>query len=229
MRRRWIGSFGLFVLVAALLGPAARVEADSIASTSTYFSTRQDNRRCASPRCGGLWVKRLNQARTTCPDRVARAECYVPGFDATAVTTDANVTSYITARLYRGYAIVRGTLDAKTYAGFGNLGVLRITQVWDAATEAPAIGTAYLVRDSGIRCPATPCASFHIADLNTTASRNITDLMLAIPNVADDTVEAAFDAIGTDKILVVGTIIRHQTNVTLSATQFYLRLQIRSP
>jgi hypothetical protein len=174
-------------------------------------------------------VKRLNQARTTCPDRVARAECYVPEFDATAVTTDANVRSYVVGRLSSGSAIVRGTLDAKTYAGFGNLGVLRITQVWDAATGGPAIGIAYLVQDSGIRCPGTPCASFHIANLNTTASRNITDLNLKIPNVADDTVEAAFDAIGTDKILVVGTIISHQPSVTLRATQFYLRLQIRSP
>jgi hypothetical protein len=130
-----------------------------------------------------------------------------------------------------GYALARGTLAAKTYRGYGNLGVLRATEIWDSATSTPPTGTVYRVRDSGIRCVGVaPCASLHTANLNTTTSRNITHLNLeAVPNVSSTATAEARGDIGEGlSILVSGTITTKSNRVTLTATQFYRPLQIPS-
>src|SRR5215207_155196 len=54
---------------------------DSLASTSSFYTFRRDVRRCASPRCGGLFVNLVNQSRTRCADNRFRNECYVGTID----------------------------------------------------------------------------------------------------------------------------------------------------
>ncbi|HMJ26230.1 MAG TPA: DUF6748 domain-containing protein, partial [Pyrinomonadaceae bacterium] len=41
-------------------------EPDSLSSTSTFYTVREDMRRCASPMCGGYFVKRVNLPLTRC-------------------------------------------------------------------------------------------------------------------------------------------------------------------
>src|SRR5690349_18918655 len=56
--------------------------ADSVASTSTFYSVRQDMRRCVWPACGGYWVTRVNQPSTRCADNKLHEEgCYVVDMD----------------------------------------------------------------------------------------------------------------------------------------------------
>jgi hypothetical protein len=51
-------------------------------ATAVYYSVRPDNlRKCASPFCGGSFVKALNRRRTPCGDGTLAQECYVTGFD----------------------------------------------------------------------------------------------------------------------------------------------------
>ena len=223
------GLIGLLMVAGMLIGsPAPPVEADSVAATSTYFIARRDTRRCPSPLCGGFWVRRVNKLTTTCADGVTRAECYVPKINTKPVSTEEeHDTPYIADRVASGAAIVRGTLKPKDYPVHGNLGVLRVTEVWDSATGELPRGTVYRVRDSGIRCIGTPCPIFHTTILNTTTSRNVTDLILAsVTNVSNEAIDDAFEDILTEHILVAGDITSAPGTVKLTATQFYLTVRL---
>ena len=185
---------------------------DSLASTSSFYSFRRDLRRCASPRCGGLFVKLVNQARTRCSDNRFRSECYVGNIEWDGQTQPDN-----------DRALLRGTIRPR-----GQFGTFRVSEVWQAASANQPSGTFYRVRDRGIRCIAAPCATHHEATLNSTASRNIAGVDLAGAGAPDNAMsEALAGMTTTDGVLVSG----HHSPVTgpagrsvmLKATQFYLR------
>ncbi|MBD2249122.1 DUF6748 domain-containing protein, partial [Nostoc sp. FACHB-888] len=46
-----------------------------------YYTVRRDFRRCASPICGGYFIKQVNLKATPCLDGVFRSECYVSAID----------------------------------------------------------------------------------------------------------------------------------------------------
>lgn len=202
-------------------------KADAISTVSTFFTARRDTRRCVSPLCGGIWVKRLNQAETKCVDGVWRSECYVPAANYAALDATENEMVYLNDRLAGGAMIVRATLANKTYQSFGNLGVLKVTEAWDAATSGAPTGTFYAASDSGIRCITTPCASIHLAKLNTTTSGNITDLNLTtVSNVSDEAITRAWTQLSEGRILVAGSLASGAGGaVKLTASQFYLEWQ----
>ena len=60
---------------------AAAPEVDSLASTSSFYTIRRDLRRCASPMCGGYFVKLVNQSRTRCHNGRFMNECYVASIE----------------------------------------------------------------------------------------------------------------------------------------------------
>jgi len=85
----------LFLGVPALY--AAAPEIDSIAGTSTFYSIRRDLRRCASPMCGGYFIKLANNSRTRCANGRNMNECYVATIEWNGLPENDR-------------AIVRGTL-----------------------------------------------------------------------------------------------------------------------
>lgn len=185
---------------------------DSLASTSSFYSFRRDLRRCASPRCGGYFVKLVNQTRTRCADGRYQRDCYVASID------------------WRGQAepdsdrgLLRGTIRRK-----GEFGEFRVKEVWKAASASQPSGTFYRVHDRGLHCIAAPCATHHEAKLNSTASRNIAGVDLEGAGAPENLVGDASQAMTSpDGILVSGT----HSLVTgpagrmqmLKASQFYLR------
>jgi hypothetical protein len=192
---------------------------DSLASTSSFYSFRRDLRRCASPRCGGYFVKLVNQARTRCADNRWQSECYVARIDWNGETEPDSE---------RG--LLRGTIHCgRGQFGFpGRYGWLSVSEVWRAGSENQPIGTFFRVRDRGIRCIAAPCATHHEARLNSTVSRNIAGVDLAGANASDNVLSEATAAMTTtDGILVsgdhapvTGPAGRSQM---LKASQFYVR------
>src|SRR5687767_15636363 len=50
---------------------------EPLAGSGEYYLLRRDVRRCASPLCGGYFVKRVNQSRTRCANGRWMRECYV--------------------------------------------------------------------------------------------------------------------------------------------------------
>lgn len=185
---------------------------DSLASTSSFYSFRRDLRRCASPRCGGYFVKLVNQSRTRCADGRSQKECYVAEID------------------WRGQAepdsdrgLLRGTIRRK-----GQFGEFRVTEVWQAASANQPADKFFRVRDRGLRCIAAPCPTHHEATLNSTASRNIAGVDLSGAGAAESVVSEATQAMTSpDGILVSG----NHSPVTgpagrmqmLKASQFYVR------
>ena len=202
-----------FLLAVPVVNMAAP-EADSAASTSSFYSIRRDVRRCASPMCGGYFIKLVNQSRTRCANGRLMPECYVASIEWNALPEPPN-----------NNALVRGSLSMGSDRRFG---VLHAREVWLAASDKQPSGTFYRVRDRGIRCIAAPCKTHHEATLNSTAHRNIAGVDLTGAGAPDNVVGDALAAMtNPDGVLVAGV----NTPVTgpagraqmLKGTQFYTR------
>lgn len=185
---------------------------DSLASTSSFYSFRRDLRRCASPRCGGYFVKLVNQSRTRCADNRFASECYVADID------------------WRGQpepdsdrGLLRGTIRRK-----GQFGEFRVSEVWQAASANQPAGKFFRVRDRGLRCIAAPCPTHSEATLNATASRNIAGVDLSGAGAPENLVSDANQAMTSrDGILVSGnhSVVSGPAGrmQMLKAAQFYVR------
>ena len=209
----------LLVLALVLAVPAVQTAApapDPVSTTSTFYSIRRDLRRCASPMCGGYFIKLVNQSRTRCANGRSMSECYVATIEWNRQPEPDN-----DGALVRGKLISRG--DRR-----GRYGVLDAREVWLPASGNQASGTFFRVRDRGIRCIAAPCETHHEAKLNTSVSRNVAGVDLAGANASENAVSEALTAMtGPDGMLVSGS---HEPvtgpagrSQTLKATQFYLR------
>jgi hypothetical protein len=194
----------------------AAPEVDSLASTSSFYTIRRDLRRCASPMCGGYFVKLVNQTRTRCHDGRSMKECYVASIEWSGQGEPQD-----------DRALVRGSLS--TLPGHrGRFGVLQAREVWLPAGNNQASGTYFRVRDRGVRCIAAPCETHHEARLNSSVSRNIAGVDLSGAGATDGGESEATTAMTSPEgVLVAGV----HTRVTgpagrsqmLKATQFYLR------
>jgi hypothetical protein len=124
--------------------------------------------------------------------------------------------------------LVRGDLSQRSYPRFGQMGVLRVTEAWRAATERQPQGTFYRVKDLNIRCITHPCLSYQAEKLNTYVTRKLAGVELGGARATEQSVSEAQRAMtGADGILVAGNLapVRGPAGraETLRATQFYLR------
>lgn len=185
-------------------------------NNSTYYTVRPDVRRCVSPMCGGYWVSRVNQSLTRCSNGSWRPECYVAEIDwKGAVPVEA-----------RG-ALLRGTVVARKFRHFGNLGTFRATESWRGATDKPPAGLFYRIRDRGLRCITHPCLTHVEMRLNARTITNIAGVDFESLGVSDELISKA----NTAMMQPLGLIVTGNHAVvtgpggkaeTLKATQFYL-------
>jgi hypothetical protein len=193
------------------------VSPDAVNATSTFYSLRRDLRRCVSPLCGGYLVKRVNMASTRCANGRFMSECYVAAIDWDGQPqTDS-------ARL-----LVRGTIVAKRFGRFGNLGELRVSESWKSIGANQSVGTYYLVRDRGVRCITFPCPTHHEAKLNSSVSRNIAGVNLDGAGLGENNAPVAYAAMtGPDGLIVTGRDVvvtgPGGRSFELKATQAYVR------
>ncbi|HEY5884455.1 MAG TPA: DUF6748 domain-containing protein [Pyrinomonadaceae bacterium] len=182
----------------------------------TYYTLRPDLRRCASPMCGGFFVKRVNHARTICADGRRLTECYVAEIDWNGQPSGE-------ARMM----LVRASLIHRPFSRSRRFGVLRVLESWRAATERPPIGTVSRVRDLGIRCITHPCLTHEEERLNSNYQRKVAGVELNGAHASPDSVAAAHQRmtapegviVAATPAIVTGPAGRAQT---LRATQFYL-------
>ncbi len=207
------------VLVLALVGAVPFIATTTPSpdpSTSSFYTIRRDLRRCASPMCGGYFIKVVNQSRTRCVNGRSMSECYVASIEWNGQPEADN-----------DGALVRGTLVPRGNRS-GKFGFLSVREVWLPAAGNQASGTFFRVRDRGIRCIAAPCETHHEAKLNTGVSRNVAGVDLAGANPSENAVSEALTAMTSpDGLLVIGS---HEPvtgpagrSQMLNATQFYLR------
>ena len=230
----------LFVLFALALGALAACDADAPATTlnddaaagarssaaTAYLVVRADLRRCAAPMCGGFFVSRANYATVKCADGGFKAECYVPGASFASLGLDDGEADYVTGRMRAGHAIVRGSIAPRSYSGFGNLGILNVTEAWDAWTDQAPTGTLRAVASTGIQCIAAPCPTLHATELNRNAhDTQITGLDLSALNAAEESKDAAMNLAYTDRLLTAGEIENCAGNeVVLHASQVFKKV-----
>jgi hypothetical protein len=190
---------------------------ESSSSNSIFYSMRPDFRRCIAPLCGGYFVKRVNQSRTRCANGRLMAECYVAEIDWSDQP-----------QIEPGKALLRGRVVERRFGTFGNLGALRVTEAWQAASDQMPAGTFYRVRDRGVRCITFPCPTHREAKLNSAYSRDIAGVDLNGSGAGRELISEASAAMaGTEGVLVAGDHVPVNgpggKSQTLKATQFYLR------
>ena len=189
---------------------------DDRASTSGFYSFRRDLRRCASPLCGGYFIRLVNQSRTRCANNRFQRECYVASIEWNGQAEPDNQR-----------ALLRGSMRARGDRN-GRYGVLHVSEVWHAASSNQADGTFYRVRDRGLKCITHPCETHHEATLNSSAYRNIAGIELVGAGASDDLMNQANEAMTSQGgILISGfhSPVRGPAGRSqmLKATQFYLR------
>jgi hypothetical protein len=191
-------------------------ESSTLAENSTFFIIRSDMRKCASPMCGGYFVKQVNQPTTRCANGRNMAECYVADIDWNgAPEVDARQA------LVRGSLVTRGDRN-------GTYGTLKVTETWETLSSDKPNGDYYRVRDLGIRCIAAPCETHSEFKLNTALAEKIAGVGLASNDGSPDALNQALKAMtGPEGVIVVGinTTVTGPagSKQTLKATQFYLR------
>lgn len=212
--------FRVLILSLFLGGPVASAtapEVDSLASTSTFYTIRRDFRRCASPMCGGYFIKLVNHSRTRCANGRYMNECYVAEIQWDGQPEPQNAS-----------AQVRGSVSARNFGRRGIFGVLRAREVWLPASDKQPSGTIYRVRDRGVRCIAAPCETHHEAKLNTSVSRNIAGVDLSGAGAPENSVSEATTTMTTPEGVIIAGVHERVSgpagrSLMLKATQFYLR------
>ncbi|MFO0665041.1 MAG: Kazal-type serine protease inhibitor family protein [Polyangiaceae bacterium] len=207
-------------------------EALSTNRNADYFiATRPDFRKCSAPMCGGVYVKRVNQARTVCADGRAAAECYVGTFSAAGLGFSADEQSDLVAKFKEGKIVVRASLGR--HNGSSIIGKLKVAEVWEGASGAVADGTFYRVADNGVRCIQAPCPSTTMYTLNSRETNTVTAVNLDTnPPASAQEVSSARRAIGTSEgILISGGIAiprciqGTRCGPVAMTTEFYLRVK----
>jgi len=182
-----------------------------------FYLVRADRRRCISPLCGGYWLKQVNSPVTRCANGRWMKECYVAEIDWNEQP-----------EVEPNKAVLRGRIVPRRFPRFGNLGALRATESWQSATDGPAAGKFFRVKDRGVRCITHPCLSHQATILNGTRIENIAGVDLSSAGVSGEQIsEAAAAMTHTEGVIVAGnyaTVTGPAGRAkTLKATKFYLR------
>jgi hypothetical protein len=131
--------------------------------TSTYYQLRPDLRRCASPLCGGFFMRRVNQSSTRCADGSLRSECYVAELELDELGLSAEQQQKLllnsTAFLLRG-RIVPAVIEGFRLARFD------ASEAWGGHSGGKPSGTFYRAHNLGIVCIDFPCPSYQGQKLN---------------------------------------------------------------
>jgi Kazal-type serine protease inhibitor domain len=212
---------------------AAESDLKAVAGAGYFIVTRHDDRRCVSPLCGGVFVKKANLTKTRCADGTLQTECYVGSFDYSPVGFSSDEVATFGERFGSKFAVVKATMRVQNFNG-NKLGQLRVTEAWNGAADVVATGGFYRIADNGIRCITTPCPSTSATELNrSNPGFNIIDTNLTNVSASQADLDAAGAALGTKEgILAAGGIAtpRCAANAVncgpfFSPENFYLRVK----
>lgn len=185
---------------------------------SEFFALTRDMRRCASPLCGGYWVRALNRILTRCADGSAARQCYVAEADFRAAGGEPVIDGT--------GIVVRGAIESNVYPDFGNLGRFVAVGAFSPVSSNAATGAYFRVVDNGIRCITEPCFSVATELLNTGVAFNVSDFDLSQAGASAEELEAASAAVAAGGLIVAGTLSLRSgqagLGIQLRASQFFL-------
>jgi hypothetical protein len=159
----------LVAFVGALTGAGTGAALPPPVVARSIYVVQPDPRLCPSPLCGGYWVSRANHARARCHDGLLRPRCYV------AIAVSTSTRKPLTAGLPAN-ALVRAVMGSWTFDGFGDLGAVIVTDLWEPVSQTPPTGDFFRLRDTGIRCIRAPCFSLRAWRVNRPFSVTVSDL-----------------------------------------------------
>ncbi|MBN3905188.1 MAG: hypothetical protein HWQ35_00930 [Nostoc sp. NMS1] len=195
-----------------------------------YYTVRRDFRKCASPICGGYFIKLVNLKATPCLDGVFRSECYVSAIDWSSL----KVSPYELVKIQDddgSRVILRGNIVPVTFPPFGEFGNLRVKEAFYTATNASAKGTFVAIKDNGIRCITTPCFSTDKLVLNKPKISPVSSIDLSQAGATQKQLDAATSEIFGQGLIAVGktevveNVDPTKRDTKFVATQFYLRVE----
>jgi Kazal-type serine protease inhibitor domain len=175
-------------------------------NTGYFVVTRQDMRKCASPMCGGVFVKRANQALTRCADGTMQAECYTYGLELGALGLPANAADTFRSDFNAKHGVVRATVRSFIAPNDARIMTLRVSEAWKAAAEVNVTSTFYRIGDTGIRCITAPCDVVHAFTLNSRDSISIKSANLGTLGNAQERAIANAATVTKQGFLAAGSI-----------------------
>jgi Kazal-type serine protease inhibitor domain len=177
------------------------------ANYNFFVVTQKDFRKCASPMCGGYFVKRVNRAKTLCADGSYQPQCYVSSIDLSGLGLGASQEADFQERVHNGYALVKATTRSRRFNG-QKIGMLRVTEGWDGAVDVKPTSTFYRMADTGLRCVMAPCPQTGVTALNSNdGTQNLLHPNLHQVGAAQEKLDAANNAVLTDEgVLTAGGI-----------------------
>lgn len=192
-----------------------------------FYTVKADVRRCASPMCGGWFIKKVNAKKMRCSDGSLKAQCYV-GAMSLQILNLSNTQKYdLNKALYASTALLKGQLNSHDY------GALIVSQVWIGIQSyhfnSPTFeeeNTFYNVTDNGIRCFTTPCSILDAQWLNQNYSRPLTHIDLSHIGASQEQLDAGYISIPSENGLIVqGNVDNYSFGeVTLIVHNFYLEV-----
>jgi len=226
------------VLFSGCLGSAEPEETSKAAwgaealSLATYYTARIDVRRCAFPRCGGVFVSAVNQDLTVCADGTVAPECYVAELDTSGVSpARVNVRDAIGTRRETTRVVLFGDLGV----GRTGLGSLFVRMAWIAPKSTRLRGDFFRVVNNGVVCVAAPCPSYDEEYLNFGVAMPIHGYLLTeAPGSTEDEEKAFMATVSTQGLLVAGTNVLVQDagpagpGIFVQASQYFLPLAMRT-
>lgn len=204
-------------------------KSDHASDTYTYYSVRGDRRLCAWPRCGGLFVKRVNRQYTRCADGSWQKECYVADVDWAALGFSDERAAELRAAASAGRVLLRGQVAAKRHDSFGTLSMFLPEEAWLAGSDHEPAGVFVKVTMTGIRCITYPCPVMREAKLNSQLVANIAGLDYAFEPTEDELAAIDRGLASPNGLIVAGyrdyVTGPAGTGKTRRAHQFYVKAE----
>jgi hypothetical protein len=185
---------------------------------SDYFTFRHDLRKCASPFCGGIFVKRVNLKNTRCADGKLRAECYI-----------AFINNPRQINLAKA-ALLKGIISSKTFLNIGKFGAFNVQSAFRTASSKPVQGQYFSISGNGRVCITSPCFSWHQRLLNTYKSQLLSGVDLSTAGASSILTEAAYNQLANGGFLLAAGK-NYQTEelagpgINFKASQFFIPLK----
>ncbi len=194
-----------------------------------YFTLRPDFRRCISPLCGGVFVKKVNRRKTRCADGTFQNECYVAEIDWKALGFNPLNQSSSPFNQKTPF-LVQGRVLPKKFEGFGNLGVFKLKAAFRPASSETAKKLFVGIENNGIVCITSPCFSYDEHKLNSRRVRSISGFDLSRVNASSEDIDAARKILANGGVLLASGVnqqTQEQAGIGLQfiANQFFLPIE----
>ena len=212
------------------------VEAAAAAPTpasGVFIVTHVDQRKCASPACGGYFVQLVNQSQTRCANGSRASECHAFRLDFAPSGIDAEEAARFEQQSFASrQGLVIGRLIRRPLATAAAVleDVLEVSQAWEGQARKAPSGTFNRLSATGRLCITFPCDSFRGERLNTTTVKLYNAVDLAASGAPPAAVARGLEALnGKEGVLAAGADVPVRgpagRGTDFRASEFYLRIR----